>query len=60
MWQEYILLFLQIPVFADEKEPGSAAVYVKLVAGKTLSQEQVKSIVALVSGSTAISKDNIK
>ena len=47
-------------VFADEKEPGSAAVYVKLVAGKTLSQEQVKSIVALVSGSTAISKDNIQ
>ncbi|MCQ2969531.1 MAG: flagellar M-ring protein FliF [Clostridium sp.] len=47
-------------VFAMEKEPGSAAVYVKLAPGKTLSAAQVKSIVALVSGSTSIDSEYIQ
>lgn len=47
-------------VFVTEKDPGSAAVYVKLAAGKTLSSDQVKSIVALVSGSTTIAAENVQ
>ena len=39
-------------VFAKDTEPGKAAVYLKLKNGTTIDEEQVKSIVALVSGST--------
>lgn len=47
-------------VFAKEKEPGKAAVYLKIKQGNKIDQEQVKSIVALVSGSTEnIPKENI-
>lgn len=47
-------------VFAKEKEPGKAAVYLKIKKGSSIDQEQVKSIVALVSGSTEnIPKENI-
>ncbi|MGL5354458.1 MAG: flagellar basal-body MS-ring/collar protein FliF [Clostridium sp.] len=48
-------------VFVEDKEPGKAAVYLKLVAGNKLSMEQVSAIVALVSGSTEnIPKENIE
>ena len=48
-------------VFVEDKDPGKAAVYLKLVAGNELSMEQVSSIVALVSGSTEnIPKENIE
>lgn len=48
-------------VFVEDKEPGKAAVYIKLLPGNNLSQEQVKSIVALVSGSTEnVPKENIE
>ncbi|MGL5087065.1 MAG: flagellar basal-body MS-ring/collar protein FliF, partial [Clostridium sp.] len=48
-------------VFVEDKEPGKAAVYLKLVAGNKLSLEQVSAIVALVSGSTEnIPKENIE
>ncbi|AYE33432.1 flagellar basal-body MS-ring/collar protein FliF [Clostridium septicum] len=48
-------------VFVENKDPGKAAVYLKLVPGNNLKQEQVKSIVALVSGSTEnIPKENIE
>lgn len=48
-------------VFVEDKDPGKAAVYLKLVAGNNLSMEQVSSIVALVSGSTEnIPKENIE
>lgn len=48
-------------VFVEDKEPGKAAVYLKLVGGNNLSLEQVSSIVALVSGSTEnIPKENIE
>lgn len=47
-------------VFAKEKEPGKAAVYLKIKQGNKIDQEQVKSIVALVSGSTENTpKENI-
>ena len=39
-------------IFAKDKEDGKAAVYLKIKSGNTLTEEQVKSIVALVSGST--------
>ena len=39
-------------VFAKDTEPGKAAVYLKLKKGTKISEAQVKSIVALVSGST--------
>ena len=39
-------------VFVSDKEPGKAAVYVKLATGKRLETNQVESIMALVSGST--------
>lgn len=39
-------------VFAKDKEDGKAAVYLKIKNGSTLTEDQVKSIVALVSGST--------
>lgn len=48
-------------VFAKEKEPGKAAVYLKIKQGNKIDQDQVKSIVALVSGSTEnIPKENIE
>ena len=48
-------------VFASEKVAGSAAVYVKLAAGKQLTPEQVKSIVALVAGSSSsIAEENVQ
>lgn len=48
-------------VFVEDKEPGKAAVYVKIVPGNKLTKEQVKSIVALVSGSTEnVPKENIE
>lgn len=39
-------------VFAKDKEDGKAAVYLQIKNGSTLTEDQVKSIVALVSGST--------
>ncbi|MBP3914470.1 flagellar basal-body MS-ring/collar protein FliF, partial [Clostridium sp.] len=48
-------------VFAENKEEGKAAVYIKLKSGKSLSEEQVLSIVSLVSGSAqGIPKENIE
>lgn len=48
-------------VFVADNEPGKAAVYVKLASTAGLSNEQVESIVALVSGSTDnIPKENIE
>ncbi|MGL4774141.1 MAG: flagellar basal-body MS-ring/collar protein FliF [Clostridium sp.] len=48
-------------VFIQDKEPGKAAVTLKLAPGQNISEEQVKSIVALVSGSTEnIPKENIE
>ncbi|MDR3594003.1 flagellar basal-body MS-ring/collar protein FliF [Clostridium sp.] len=39
-------------VFVKDKQPGKAAVYLKLRNGQTINEDQVKSIVALVSGAT--------
>lgn len=51
----------QSSVFVEDKQPGKAAVYLSLTPGEKLNQEQVKSIVALVSGSTDnIPKENIE
>lgn len=48
-------------VFVEDKDPGKAAVYLKIVPGNNLSMEQVSAIVALVSGSTEnIPKENIE
>lgn len=48
-------------VFVEDKEPGKAAVYLKIVPGNKLTKEQVKSIVALVAGSTEnVPKENIE
>ena len=48
-------------VFASEKEEGSAAVYLKLASGAKLTADQVKSIVALVAGSSSgISEENVQ
>ena len=47
-------------VFAKDSTPGKAAVTLKLKAGQTIDEEQVKSIVALVSGATEnIPRENI-
>lgn len=47
-------------VFVKDKEPGKAAVYLKLKKGTTIGEDQVKSIVALVSGATEnIPRENI-
>jgi len=47
-------------VFAKDATPGKAAVYLKLKSGTTINEDQVKSIVALVSGSTEnIPRENI-
>lgn len=48
-------------VFIEDKVPGKAAVYISLNPGQSLDISQVKSIVALVSGSTEnIPKENIE
>lgn len=48
-------------VFVQDKEPGKAAVTLKLVSGQKLEEEQVRSIVALISGSTDnIPKENVE
>lgn len=48
-------------VFVEDKEPGKAAVYIDLISGNTLNQEQVKSIVALISASSAnIPEENVQ
>ena len=42
------------------QQPGKAAVYLKLKKGQTIGEEQVKAIVALVSGATEnIPRENI-
>ncbi len=47
-------------VFAKDTAPGKAAVYLKIKNGATIDEDQVKSIVALVSGSTEnIPRENI-
>jgi flagellar M-ring protein FliF len=56
-----LLTMPQDSVFVKDSTPGKAAVYLKLKAGSTLSAEQVKSIVALVSGSVQnMPKENIE
>ncbi|OOM16243.1 flagellar basal-body MS-ring/collar protein FliF [Clostridium saccharobutylicum] len=51
----------QDSVFVKDKTPGSAAVYLKLKQGNSINEDQVKSIVALVSGATEnIPKENIQ
>lgn len=48
-------------VFVKESTPGKAAVYLKISPGKEITEEQVKSIVALVAGSTEnVPKENIE
>lgn len=48
-------------VFVEDKVPGKAAVYIKLAAGNSLTKEQVKSIVALVSASSSnIPEENVQ
>ena len=48
-------------VFVEDSEPGKAAVYLKMIPGNSLKKDQVKSIIALVSGSTEnIPKENIE
>lgn len=50
----------QDSVFAKDKQPGKAAVYLKLKSGQTINTDQVKSIVALVAGATQnIPRENI-
>jgi flagellar M-ring protein FliF len=50
----------QDSVFVKDKQPGKAAVYLKLKNGQTINEDQVKSIVALVSGATQnIPRENI-
>lgn len=47
--------------FVKETQPGSASVTLNLKQGQTLSKEQVKSIVALISGSVKnIPKENVE
>lgn len=47
-------------VFAKNSTPGKAAVYLQLKKGSKINEDQVKSIVALVSGSTEnIPRENI-
>lgn len=50
----------QDSVFAKDKQPGKAAVTLKLKTGQTINEDQVKAIVALVSGATTnIPRENI-
>lgn len=47
--------------FVKDTQPGSASVTVKLKPGQTLSQDQVKALVALISGSVkGIPKQNVQ
>ena len=47
-------------VFVEDKEPGKTAVYLKLTPGSKLSQEQVKSIISLISLSASnVPKENV-
>jgi flagellar M-ring protein FliF len=51
----------QDSVFVKDKEPGKAAVYIELKTGEKLKEEQVKSIISLVSGTTEnMPKNNIE
>ncbi|GKX65486.1 flagellar basal-body MS-ring/collar protein FliF [Inconstantimicrobium mannanitabidum] len=51
----------QDSVFVKDSQPGKASVAIKIKAGATLSKDQVKSIVALVSASTEnIPKENVQ
>lgn len=51
----------QNSVFVRDSQPGKAAVYIQLKTGNKLSAEQVKSIVALISGSVEnIPKENVE
>lgn len=48
-------------VFSKDNNPGTAAVYVVLESGKSLDQTQIKSIMSLISASSAnIPKQNIE
>lgn len=48
-------------VFIKDSTPGSAAVYLQLKQGERLSEEQVKSIIALIAGSTDnVPKGNVE
>lgn len=48
-------------VFVKDNKPGKASVFLKLKTGTKLSKEQVRSILALVSGATANTpKENIE
>ena len=48
-------------IFAEISEEGKAAIYLKIKSGKSLTNEQVFSIMSLVSGATDnIPKDNIE
>ena len=48
-------------VFVKDKEPGKAAVILKLKVGGKITDKQVESIVALISGSTEnVPKENIE
>lgn len=50
----------QDSVFAKDKKPGTASVTLMLKNGQTLSEDQVKAIVAIVSGASQnIPKENI-
>jgi flagellar M-ring protein FliF len=51
----------QDSVFVKDSKPGRAAVYLQLKAGNKLSVDQVKAIVALISGSVEnIPKENVE
>lgn len=47
-------------VFVKNSTEGSAAVIIKLKPGKTLTKEQVKSIVVMVSSATEIPQQNVE
>lgn len=48
-------------VFVKDKEPGKAAVILKIKAGSKVTDDQVESIVALVAGSTEnLPKENVE
>lgn len=48
-------------VFAKDASPGTSAVYLNLKAGRTLSEEQVRSIISLISASSYnVPKQNVE
>jgi len=48
-------------VFVEDKKPGKTAVYIDLKTGNTLTKEQVKSIVALISASISnVPEENVQ